>query len=294
MNIKAFTEQHVAANAIECGAFSGLPFDAYKQRRGVNFSTLTTFARSPRDAHEATPRETTPAMQRGSTLHALITEQRADYVIKPDTYGAEGKKWNGNATECRAWMEAHAGRHVVTTAEAAELEACAETVREHQKAGQFVQHGAAEVSMFGFDTVSGLFLKGRADYVRVHPDHVCITDIKTTADASTAALVRVIQQRHYHVQAAMYRRLARLCGAGPVRYVIVAVEPNGAATKVNVRELNPRAIDRGDEILSGWLERYAECQQSGTWPEWFDEAPGIMPIDLPEWAYPETEIDMED
>lgn len=285
-----------SVNPVEAAAFRGLDADLYRGAPGANFSSLTALSRSPLDLQRerigATKREATDAMELGTVLHSLVLENRANYTIKPETYGPDAKKWNGNATECRAWMAEHAGEIILSASEAAALNRTAAYVRNHTKAGPLVTGGVAEVACFAFDAESGLMIKGRLDYVIVTPEYVSIIDLKRTQDATTAELSKTIQYRRYHVQAAMYRRLALACGAPATRHFFIAVE-DGQLPKVNVRELNPRAVDLGDAILTSELELYAECIATNNWPEWRDDGPGIACIDLPEWAYPTETIEID-
>lgn len=278
----------------DTAAIAGVPFKDYQQWDAVNFSSLSDFARSPLDTFRAASgqiaREQTEAMALGSALHALVLEGREGFYIRPETYGPDAKKWNGNANECKAWTEAHQDRPILSTRDVAKLRATASYVLQHPKAGPLLTGGYPEVSIYADDAESGLSIKGRLDYVQITPDYVSIIDLKRTQDASTAELAKTILYRRYHVQAAMYRRLALAVGAPAVRYFFVAIE-DGQLPKVNVRELNPRAIDLGDEILTADLARYAECKRSGVWPEWTDDAPGVSCVDLPEWAYPEPVLE---
>lgn len=281
---------HNEQTETDTAAIAGLAFKEYKEWDAVNFSQLTPFSRSPLDAKRErdglTARESTEAMELGSALHALVLEGREGFYVRPDTYGAEGKKWNGNANECKAWAEAHQDKPVLSAGAVAKLRATASYVLQHSKAGPLLTGGHPEVSIYADDAESGLSIKGRLDYLQIGPDYVSIIDLKRTQDASTEELAKTIRYRRYHVQAAMYRRLVRACGADAVRYFFVAIE-DGQLPKVNVRELNPRAIDLGDEILDADLAKYAECKRSGIWPEWADDGPGVACIDLPEWCYPE-------
>ncbi|RME67927.1 MAG: hypothetical protein D6781_12120, partial [Verrucomicrobia bacterium] len=234
------------------GAWQCLPMDVYQAAPGVSKSQLDKLHASPlRYARWLADRKKhappTIAMQWGSLIHTAILEPQhlGAYTVRPDTYGEDGKPWNNNAKECRAWNEAHAGETVITAAQKAEMQLLARRVRTHPVAGPLLRGGRAEVSCFALvDKPYPILLKGRMDYVRVKGREVWqVVDLKTTRDASTAAFSREVWNRRYHVQAAMYRRILMRFGAPAVEFIFIALDKaDPDCPLINVRRLEDSAI----------------------------------------------------
>lgn len=278
------------------GAFSGVSMDEYQAAPGESKSSLDRLAVSPLDYRRwrdgLLRRDVTDAMNFGTLLHGAIFEGKFDtFYTKPSTYGPEHKPWNGNATACKEWLEDHRDRPVISIERSAYLRTATDYVRSHPLTRGLLTGGVAELSCFSIDDVSGLLLKGRMDYVIPGDDYYTVVDLKSTADASTAEFAKQIRTRRYHVQAAMYRRILLALGAPAVRFFFIALD-TGEIPKVNVRELNPRAMDLGDDILDADLSVLNACRQSNAWPEWRDDngTGAVACIDLPEWCYPEEEL----
>jgi hypothetical protein len=233
-------------------------------------------------------REETDAMRLGTILHLAAVEKTIPkFHIRPETYGEENKPWNGNAKACKQWMQDHSDAPIYTEERAKFITSISGYVSNHPKASGLLSGGHAEVSCFARDPRTGLLLKGRLDYVIPGHDFWMVPDLKSTTDASTDAFQRTILNLRYHVQAAIYCKILRLLGVPSVRYFLIALE-TGQLPKLNVKELNTRAIALGEEELDDDLDTLIECRRTGIWPEWCDESAtgAIQHIDLPDYAYP--------
>jgi ATP-dependent exoDNAse (exonuclease V) beta subunit len=273
------------------GLFASLSMEQYQAAPGLSKSRSDTLAVSPLDyLREITgvkKREKTEAMELGTIYHSAIFENRAQYHVRPNTYGADGKKWSGNATECKAWVIAHSDLPILTEYEEAEVRANVEYVRKHPLASLILAKPAvAELSMFARWEGAGYMLKGRADWIwqDAETGDVCVADLKTTQDASSRVFSRDILNRRYHVQAAMYRYILQRLGFETVRFYFIALE-KGSAPKCNVRQLTAQAMDEGERRLFEALELYQQCRIAGKWPEFHDSQDSINFIDLPDFVY---------
>lgn len=276
------------------GAFADMPFDVYKAADGINKSGLDTLRDNPRkfklqQAGEIV-RDSTPALEWGTLVHEQILFGQAEYHIRPDTYG-DGKKWSGNANECKAWLAAHEDKPVLTTKQADELRWQADAVLEHEQAAQLLRGGSAELSLFARDEERGFMMKARLDYFAQNLGAPYFLDIKTTLDASTRTLQREILNRRYHVQFALYRRILERLGVAEPTCYIIALE-KGDLPRCQVRQISQAAIDKGNADLDADLALYWTCRTNDWWPDFADEerdASGIKAIDLPEYAYGKAE-----
>lgn len=272
------------------GAFAALDFETYKAAPGMNKSGLDVLRENPRRYHLQQTgqivREATAAMQMGTLLHDLVLFGNADVHIQPETYGPEEKPWNGNAKECRAWKAAHAHKPILTEREHQQLRGYADCVLEHPQAARLLRHGESELSVFARAEGTGYLLKGRLDHYNEDEAGAYFLDIKTTLDASTAALSREIYQRRYHVQFALYRMILRALGVEDLRVFIVAVE-KGDLPRCNVKQVSPEAMDHGEVALEADLALYRSCRMANWWPDFADEerdSDTIQTINLPDYV----------
>lgn len=150
--------------------------------------------------------------------------------------------------------------------------------------------GLNEASIVWRDGETGLTCRGRIDrYCWSHrkigdrripvPTHV---DIKGTVDASPEGFSREIHKHGYHIQAALY-----LDGCNALkpsefrRFVFIAVEKKPPYC-VGVYELGDSSIDQGRREYRRLMTRYANCLETGNWPDYTNE--GVGYIDVPSWA----------
>ena len=137
--------------------------------------------------------------------------------------------------------------------------------------------------MFGVHRETGLPIKGRADFI----GQGYIADIKTTADASNKGLSHSIHNFRYHVQAAMYLKLANLNNLDIHSFYFIAIE-RGDILLINVRQISAAAIELGEITLGKQLRDLAKCRETGIWLDYSGDTELPGEIDLPTWAYSDT------
>lgn len=270
------------------GIYYGMPMADYAAAPGLNASSLKLLLDSPltykRQRDGLLARESRPAMQMGTALHSAILEGKLDYHTRPDTYG-DGKKWNNNAGECRAWIDAHSDKPILTSDEAAFLAESFSYVRNHPKVTRhgLLANGRPEVSAFA--TINGRLFKGRFDYYSIGG---MITDLKSVSDASGRGLFSAVIKYGWHLQAALYCRIVEeLTGEEPNFYWLALQK--GQLPLVNVRKFGLSAQLIGNEALENALELLVNCEAVGYWPEWTDDVGNeIKALEVPEWALNDT------
>lgn len=120
------------------GIYLNLPFEEYLADDALGSSALKDLLASPPEYWWTSPLNTlieedeedtkkeAPYLILGKALHALVMEGEDEYarrtVIRPQTYPDKKtglpKKWNGNATWCKDWIEANdtPDRYIITKA----------------------------------------------------------------------------------------------------------------------------------------------------------------------------------
>jgi hypothetical protein len=229
-------------------------------------------------------REKTKQMEFGSLFHGAVLEKRKDYVVAPEKImddQGEWQDWNPRTKLCRQWVERQTAT-ILDRSEANDLEAMVCAVRNDPKCKFLMDEGGPEVSIFA--ACDGQRFKGRVDWL--NQDY--FVDLKTTTDASTDEFSKEIYNRRYHVQAALYLRIAEGLRMGANRFYLIAVQKPSKdcpVPRLNVRELSENAIDLGKWQLDDDLRLLNECRESGNWYDYSGKSETIGRIDVPAWAH---------
>ena len=136
-----------------------------------------------------------------------------------------------------------------------------------------------EVSAFAADPATGVEMRCRFD--AIGPD--VLIDYKTSVSADPARWARRVVDCGYHLQAAHYEHMARLCGItdAPMRFIVQEKEP---PYLVSVIRLDEEAINLGAYRMDEAAAIWQRCHATGVWPGYGE---GEHLIELPAWAYDE-------
>lgn len=265
-----------------------MPFEAYLKRPEISKSALDRFAKSPQKFRRykdgLIKDEPTWAMTEGRLVHALVLEEREDFIVRPSEYTNEDgdvKPWNANAKVCRAWEKSQTLKPV-SESQAESIRKMAQAILSEPKALEVLAGCQNEMSAFCDDDEYGLRLKGRPDALNLKSH---MADVKKIKDASEEGLSRAIHFSRYHVQAAHYLRIMDILGHTSVKaFYFIAVEDSDLP-EINVRRLTNSAIRRGQEILEKELELLSFCFQCNKWPGYSGDTEEIKEIDIPAYGY---------
>ena len=262
------------------GLYPDVPAPVYRRWRAASQSILAILRdRSPAHAYEAmvNPPPQTDAERLGEAVHMAVLQP--DLFARRYVRGPEGDRRTKAVRE--AWQEvaaANPGATILLPAEYDQIIAIRDAVYRHPTARKLFG-GEAERSAVWRDPDTGVLCKGRFD--EINRTVGCITDLKTTQDASPAAFTRAIYGYRYYLQAAHYLAGAQALGIDVRFFVIIAVEkepPYGVA----IYHVSGEAIRAGLEELRPLLTVYARCMETGVWPSYPAEA---VEITLPPWAW---------
>ena len=236
----------------------------YHSSPGVSKSMLDVFSRSPHHywwqykSGQAPERKESPAMRQGTIIHTAILEPvrfKEDYVASKFT--------DKRSKAYKAFVEdaAEDGQIVLTQPEYDMALKCRESVMKNPYAAAALSEGAAEVSAFVEDNeVDNLLVRARFDWLAPG----VIVDLKTTVHAGYD-FAHSIRKYRYHLQAAMYSRVAQLCGIEKCEFLFIAVErdfPYG----VGVYKLSEEDMENGLRLYFDLTSRLVECERENKWP----------------------------
>lgn len=261
---------------------SGITDDIYHgDPATVSSSGLRTLInRSPAHyrAEQTQPKTDTPAMLLGRAIHARVLELDTfgeRFAVAPvcDRRTKEGKAiWT-------AHLEAHPDATTITAADAEVIEGIARAIEGHPIARSAIEGAAAEVSGYYVDPETGVRCRIRPDALR--SDIGVIVDLKSALDASPRGFERVMHQRGYHIQAAMYAAGYEAITCETLTdFLIIAVE-KAQPFAIGVYRISDTALMVGRAAYRDALRIYAECLAADRWPAYSDR---IEALSLPMWA----------
>jgi hypothetical protein len=203
-------------------------------------------------------------MSLGRAVHVAVLEPEklaSEVAVTPD--GTERRSKAGREA-WQAFVEASAGKTIVSPEQYAEALAISAAVRGHKVAAEYLAEGRGEVSVVWTDSATGLACKARLDWLRARS----FCDLKTARSIDRHRFAGQAWSLGYFHQCAFYRRgLAGDAGMaiGQVRAVIIAVE-NTTPYDVAVYEPDEDTMDAADREVDALLARLAECRRTDLWP----------------------------
>ena len=270
--------------------------EAYFADPAISNSDLKLFRRSP--AHfkylKEHPKDETPAMRAGKSLHCAILEP--DEFMKRHAVIPDNAPKRPTAAQIKApkpteeaqqriqywtqWDMMNHGRLLVTPEKAAEYLEVGGLIRNHPSLSVFFDGGKAEHAVFGKDPETGLICKCKPDYLTRVKDYKVCLEIKSTEDARPKQFQRTAFNFEYFTAAAYYQDVMEWSIGRPDLYLIVAFErdpPYG----IKIYEIPDEAIERGRDWYDQSLSAMKQCIEDDDWPCYPTD---VEVLDLPPWA----------
>lgn len=249
----------------------------------VNWSTLKHLARSPRHYRHVVDEGVleTPPMRLGTAAHLATLEPdrfEREYVFFPDD--PDGKAPRRGTKAWDAFVAEHEGCTVLKQVEHVAAARIAEAVHTDELARRYLERGQAEVGIVWQDQRTGLWCKGRLDWLS-HSIPDVVVELKSAADVAPAKFQAGYARMLYHGQAAFYTDgLTQLLGR-PVYHKCIAVESKEPHDVV-VYDVIGEPLEAGTELYRELLDQLVRCQRDGAWPGHGKGAE--VSLRLPPWA----------
>lgn len=215
----------------------------------------------------------------GSAAHQIVLRTGPEIVIiDADDYKSKAAKDARNGAYA-------AGQIPLLTHEYESVLAMVIQIRRHPVTGPLFEKdaGIAEQSLFWTDEATGVWCRGRLDWIKPAPSggRLIAADLKTTTAADAESIQKAIARFSYHQQAAWYLDGVRALGlAADPAFVLVFVEKTPPHL-VHVVQLDAYTLSIADAKNRRARQVYAECAQTGTWPGYPTD---ITTVSLPAWA----------
>lgn len=213
----------------------------------------------------------------GTAAHALVLG------TGPELVEIDEDDWRTTRAKDKVADARERGAIPLKPAEYAMVTAMAEALRTHPVAAALFDpaRGLPEQSLFWIDKESGVWRRGRLDWLPVvGAGRMVVPDFKTADSLDRNKLSRAMNDYMYHVQAATYLEGIKALGIDGEPaflnvfqdkhppYLVRVMEPDVIALNI-ARDLNRRAI-----------ETYAKCKAADHWPGHED----IELLSLPGWV----------
>lgn len=209
---------------------SNLSYEEYAKRPGVTATLLKAVAKESLKTVKSIIHgsiKESDDMNFGRAFHALLLEDKKEYVIQPDTYISTTvkkdenpiKPWNNNSKTCKQWY-AEQNLPVLTQLDVLDLEGMVRAVKSDPELQPYLK-GRSELSIF--TDIKDRKLKAKIDLLPDDPEGPVI-DFKKARNADPVKFVRQIFDMKYYLQAALYLDVLRISGIDRKEFWFVAVE----------------------------------------------------------------------
>ncbi len=256
----------------------------YRAVKAINISGLKYLRHSPSMyQYRLQHAQESDSMAFGTLAHLLTLEphrfERDVAVWTSRTEAGSMSPRRGKAWD--AFVEANAGRMIVTENDYLDASVLAAAVRANPAAMRYLVDGVAEVAMYWEWPVGPC--KGRLDFVTRVDGKTVIVGLKTARDCRPIQFSSQAFKLGYHLQWAWYQdgwREAHGTDTAP-RMVEIVVESE-APHSVIVYTIPDDVLEQGRGEYQDLLIQYQECQRSG---DWHGPADVEQVLTLPSWVY---------
>ncbi len=220
----------------------------------LRFSHAKAMGRSAAHARHAMQSnyEQTVAMKIGAGAHSLL-------LGGPRLVSFPGKVMRGK--EWAAFKAENLDALILSTRQLQTAEAIAASVRADPIASRVL----FQPGMVYEQTIHWQY-KGRK--IRSTPDARSkghLVDLKTTRDASIERFQWDALRSAYHGQLASYAKAMEADNGYPPRDVYILAVESRPPYPCSVHRLTPRALEKGWQMVTGWLDQILACEESGQW-----------------------------
>lgn len=267
----------------EPGAYTDIPEDDYHADPVPAGSLSSTGARAilppgtPAQFHYERRRKThKKAFDYGSAAHKLVLGTGPDIAV------VDAENWTTKDAKEQRTAAYSDGAIPLLVHEYENVLAMSMMIRRHPIAGPlFDRPGKSELSMFWIDEETGVWRRGRLDWIPDPVGRTVAVEYKTTRSAAPDAVAKAVYDYGYHQQAAQYLDGMRATGLGDDPAFVHVFQEKTPPFLVNVIEIDAYALRIGEAKNRRALQIYRECTATGRWPGYGDL---VTSISLPVWA----------
>lgn len=250
-----------------------MDFEDYIKIKAANISALLELDKSVLDYKHAVAQQRKKERKElllGRSIHCLTFEPEIfDLLYQINPYDSlksnEAKEFEANANKN--------GITLLNKKDFQATHAISETIRKHKQFKLLVNSGEAEKTIL--ETVSGLAVKGRIDYV----NDEFIFDLKTTKNLESFKYD--FFKYNYHVKMAWYQYLDLLDTGRKLKKVIVIAASKETPVDVLFYNVNQNILDFGAQKYERLILKLKELIEFGS--EYDGRSEEVIEMEEPEW-----------
>ena len=284
------------------GIYSGISNDEYHADKNTYSSSLIKMMEVPAIAKYkmSFPSEYKDCYRMGTAIHTKILEPHLfehEFMLainQPKRSAADKKVWsewffeNGadgdgivsnKAAEWYNLFEQQTHKHIITPDELRTIESMAESVKSNKSSIELLTNGEAEQSIYWTDSETGLNLRVRPDFL----NHA-ISDLKSVQSAKPKSFASSAFNFGYHISQAMYQDGVYQVTGEFKKFKFICVEKTPPYLCA-VHEFDAESAEEGYNQYREYLNKLAECLDSGKWPGLDNEI-----ITLPHYAFKDNDL----
>lgn len=273
------------------GIFHNISFLNYLKIPAYNSSYLKELIPVPAKAKE--PIEDSPEKKLGRGSHSYTLEQKSFWnnFIVAGNLAANTKEGIANLSDLLIFhvgltedtkltgkkykeyvletVQEKTGKEVISHLDYGIIKQMDKAVKQHPTAGQLLSKGRAETTIVWQDPTTGLFCKGRIDFLPVMDDgSLHMVDLKSTKNADKYLFRKDVEYLKYFWSSAFYAYgwyiiTKKFCE----RFHYIAVEKK-SPYRTEAIYLSDSHLVKGLDMMQKALMVEVECKKHNFWPNW--------------------------
>ncbi len=280
------------------GIFQGISFEDYLKIPALNSSYLKELIPVP--AYALIPHEDTIYKKIGRATHTYTLEPKLFwnyYIVSGLDLAGNSKKGKANLAALlmeycglteeppsvgyKDWVmkkiKDKTGKDVLSTAQYGIIKQMDKVIHSHPTAGQYLKAGRAELTIVWKDPGTGLWCKGRIDFIPTWPELIML-DLKSTKNADKYMFRRDVEYMKYFWSSGFYvYGWYVITGAFCEKFSYIAIEKE-PPYRTEVRDLSQNHLILGIEKMQQALAIEVECRKNDFWPPWENAGSDELPM----------------
>lgn len=264
---------------IDDGLYPDIPDEVYHSDKGSLSSSgaRTLLFQSPAEFFYEREHGRPPKVEydEGHAAHLYVLGKGAEVVV------VEADSWKTVAARTARDEAYAAGKVPLLPGQDAMAREMAKVALDHPIAGALLAEGEAELSGWWTDAETGARLRLRMDFITELGGRPVVVDYKTSAKSGARAFSKSAADFGYYMQHPFYTEGLRALGIADDPAFIFITQRKTPPYRITVAQLDADSADIGHDLNRAAIRLYAECTESGHWPDYSDQ---IHTVSIPSYT----------
>jgi hypothetical protein len=204
-------------------------------------------------------------------------------LLEPELFDTQFVVYPGKVKRGKEWEQFKADNLGADIMKFDDLQSAVEisnAVTDNELAAELLKNSTAtEVSIFWTDPLTGLYCKGRLDFLKCDE---YMGDVKTTLDVAPVEFSRSVAKFRYYSQFAFYQEGYKVITGENLPFKVIAAQSK-PPHEVMVYNVSNDCFNAGNTEVTAMMELLKECIDSGEYPKIGQEETELY---LPSWQVP--------